>query len=58
VADWGLLRWGEERDRAWSLSGPPLPRLVPAHHLVHARPRVPRRGGQIRPARPGGKGGL
>jgi hypothetical protein len=43
VGDRGLLRRGQERDRARPLPGPPLPRLVPPHHLVHAGPRVPRR---------------
>jgi hypothetical protein len=33
----------EERDPTGSLPSPHLPRLVPAHHLVHARGGVPRR---------------
>lgn len=44
-------RWGvggnlpvrQERDRTGSLPGPPLRRLVPAHHPVRARRRVPHR---------------
>jgi hypothetical protein len=43
VGNRGLLLRGQERDRAGPLPGPQVPGLVPARHLVHARPRVPRR---------------
>src|SRR5260221_141160 len=46
-----LLRRGEERGRPGPLPGPQVPRLVPARHLVHARPRVPRRHRPRRQAR-------
>ncbi len=49
VGGGGLFRRGQERDRPGPLPGPPLSRLVPAHHLVHARARVP---GHHRPGRP------
>ncbi len=46
----------EERDRAGSLPGPQIRRVVPAHHPVHARRRVPRRH-RPRRTRPGRKRG-
>jgi hypothetical protein len=49
----GLLRRGQGRGRPGPLPGPPLPRLVPAHHPVHARARVPRRHRACCPPRPG-----
>jgi SRSO17 transposase len=42
VGGGGLLRRGQERDRARPVPGPQVPRLVPAHHLVDAGARVPR----------------
>jgi hypothetical protein len=38
-----MLCRGQERGRPGPLPGPQVPRLVPARHLVHARPRLPRR---------------
>ena len=55
VGSRGLLRRGEERDRAGPLPGPQVPGLVPARHLVHARPRVPRRHRARRPPRAPGQ---
>jgi hypothetical protein len=43
----------EERDRPGSVPGPPLRRLVPAHHPGHARARLPGRHGGDRPKSPG-----
>lgn len=56
-------RWAVEdcfaeagNERPGPLPGPQVPRLVPAHHLVHARPRVPRRHRPRRPDRSGACG--
>ena len=43
----------QDRDRPRPLPGPPLRRLVPAHHPGHARPRLPLGHGGDRPKSPG-----
>src|SRR5438067_11282531 len=48
-----MLRHRQDRDRAGPVPGPPLRRLVPAHHLGHAGARVPVRHRGNRPKSPG-----
>ncbi len=43
MGDRGDLPDRERPDRAGPLPSPPVHRLVPAHHLGHARPRLPHR---------------
>ena len=54
VGDQGVLPDREKRGRAGSVPGPPLRRLVPAHHPGHARARLPGRHGGDHPKSPGG----
>src|ERR1700730_14588937 len=48
-----MLPEREDRDRPGPVPGPPLRRLVPAHHPGHAGPRLPVRHGGDRPKSPG-----
>ena len=43
MGDRGDLPNGERADRAGPLPSPAVHRLVPAHHALHARPRLPHR---------------
>ena len=49
----GMLPDRQERNRPRPLPGPPLRRLVPAHHAGHAGARLPVRHGGDRPKSPG-----
>jgi hypothetical protein len=43
LAGRGVIRGSKKRGRNGQLPGPPLPRMVPAHHHGNARPRLSRR---------------
>ncbi len=52
LGDRGMLPNRENRGRSRPLPGPPLRRLVPAHHPGHARPHLPRRHRRYHPKSP------